>query len=138
VAVNDCRYQYKEDSMMCDAYIGYVDFDQSFQWEGGDWNGNIPKRQSPFSPGGGFRTIKARIASGEYEGKKTDWGSWVAKVTKRQIFDFVEYIHDGGKEFVPGGNYGYDWQCKAYQDLVVFVDELEDGKLYYLVACESY
>ena len=123
---------------MCDAYIGYAEFAQNFKWEGGDWNGNVPKRQSPFFPGGGFRTIKERIASGEYEGKRTDWGAWVAKVTKQQIVEFVEYIHSGGIEFVPGGKYGYDWQVKAYQDLITFVDALDDEKQYYLVASVAY
>ena len=70
--------------MMRDAYIGYVDHDQDFKWEGGNWNGNIPKRQSPFFPGGGFRMIKERIASGKYEGKQTDWGAWVAIVNKKK------------------------------------------------------
>jgi hypothetical protein len=39
-------------------------------------------------------------------------------------------------EYVVGGK--YYWQEKDYKALLDFVDSLEDGKLYSLVASESY
>lgn len=33
----------------CDVYIGRLD-DPRFSWVGGDWNGNVPTRLSPFFP----------------------------------------------------------------------------------------
>ena len=32
-----------------DAYVGRLD-DPNFHWDGGDWNGNVPHRLSPFFP----------------------------------------------------------------------------------------
>lgn len=33
--------------MYLDVYIGWLD-DPSFSWDGGDWDGNVPVRRSPF------------------------------------------------------------------------------------------
>jgi len=64
--------------MYLDVYIGRLD-DPDFKWEGGDWNGNVPRRESPFfpdSPGRErlFYTVVNRIETGRYTGKQTDWG----------------------------------------------------------------
>lgn len=66
----------------CDVYLGRLD-DLSFSWDGGGWSGNVPIRRSPFFPWAGlgyvafFRVIE-RIEEGKYDGRRTDWGGWVA------------------------------------------------------------
>jgi hypothetical protein len=58
-----------------DVYIGDLN-DPTFKWHGGDWNGNVPTRLSPFFPDGERvrRALLARIEAGTYVGKQTDWG----------------------------------------------------------------
>jgi hypothetical protein len=53
-----------------DVYIGDLN-DPSFRWDGGDWNGNVPTRLSPFFPGGDRirRVMLERIDSKANEGK---------------------------------------------------------------------
>ena len=103
-----------------DVYIGNLS-DPSFHWDGGNWSGNVPTPLSPFFPQGHTdrSVLIDRIASGAYEGKQTDWGGHVAKVTKQQIKDFIEEQYSDD-----------DW-CKdpSLQKLRHFVDSLDDRKL---------
>jgi len=85
---------------MCDEYLGRLD-DPSFHWDGGDENGNVPTRLSPFfppAPGGyqPFRKVIDRIQSGVYDGKQTDWGAWVARVTPLQVLTLIDEVYGGG------------------------------------------
>src|SRR5437870_3932645 len=88
-----------------DVYIGDLE-DPLFHWDGGNWNGNVPTRLSPFFPHGDRirRVMLERIDSKAYEGKQTDWGGYVAKVTKQQINDLIEeqyYDHEWYKHPSP-------------------------------------
>ena len=119
-----------------DAYIGDLD-DPDFKWEGGDWNGNTPPRLSPYFPPCGitpdmpFWWIKDRVESGKLVGKQTDWGAWTAKVGKKQIIGFMyEYYDHRKSNMMPHLR-------QQLEELRKFVDSLEDGKMYALVAVES-
>jgi hypothetical protein len=118
-----------------DVYIGDLS-DPSFRWDGGNWNGNVPTRLSPFFPGGDRirRVMLERIDSKAYEGKQTDWGGYVAKVTKQQIKDLIQEQygdHDWYKDPSPMPH-----MLQALQKLRDFVDSLEERKLHALVATE--
>lgn len=75
-----------------DTYIGDLD-EPVFKWEGGNWDGNLPAPIGPLFPpyrgsylfGGFFEWVK----SCRCEYRQTDWGRWVAKVTKKQIQEFI-------------------------------------------------
>ncbi|KUO78006.1 MAG: hypothetical protein APF81_17435 [Desulfosporosinus sp. BRH_c37] len=99
-----------------DVYIGYSD-DERFVWEGGEWSGNVPKRQSPFfPPKAPFRILVNKIESGVLSGKKVDWGAWATKVDKNYIELFF-------KE-----SYSDDWykNNQSYPHLIKEMDELKD------------
>jgi chorismate mutase len=118
-----------------DVYIGDLS-DPSFHWDGGNWNGNVPTRLSPFFPDGDRirLVVLERIDSEAYEGKQTDWGSYVAKVTKQQIEDLIEKQyrdHDWYKDPSPMPH-----MLQALQELRDFVDSLDEQKLHALVATE--
>jgi hypothetical protein len=118
-----------------DVYIGDLS-DPSFHWDGGDWNGNVPTRLSPFFPGGDRirRVMLERIESKAYEGKQTDWGGYVAKVTKQQIKDLIEeQYRDHGWYKDPSP---MPHMLQALQELRRFVDALDDRKQHALVATE--
>jgi hypothetical protein len=111
--------------MYLDVYIGDLD-DPDFHRDGGDWSGNIPKRKSPFSPPTEpFWTLIEKIRTGELEGKQTDWGGWVARVTKQEIQRFMADVF-GGDPCSRG----------VYTELCDFVASLDDNKQYALVASE--
>src|SRR5207237_9627937 len=116
-----------------DVYIGDLE-DPSFHWDGGNWNGNVPTRLSPFFPDGDRirHVMLKRIDSKVYDGKQTDWGGYVAKVTKQQIKDLIEekYCdHEWYKDPSPMPH-----MLQALQKLRSFVDSLNDRKLNALVA----
>ena len=118
-----------------DVYIGDLS-DPSFHWDGGNWNGNVPTRLSPFFPDGHRvrRAMLDRIDSGSYEGKQTDWGGYVAKVTKKQIKDLIKEQYgddDCHKDPTPMPH-----MVQALQELRDFVDSLDEQKLHALVATE--
>jgi hypothetical protein len=72
-----------------DVWIGRLD-DPKFHWDGGDWNGNLPRRVSPFLPTHApWYLLVRKIRNGELDGKQVDYGGFVARVTKQQIRDFV-------------------------------------------------
>ena len=120
--------------MYLDVYVGY--FDDTFDWDGYSTVGNAPKRRSPFFPSGreAFRELKRRIKEGVYEGRQVDWGAWVAKVNKQQIFDFVADM------------YAVDMTVSRARltplkgtltELLVFVENLDPTIDYALVASET-
>ncbi len=118
-----------------DVYIGDLS-DPSFRWDGGNWSGNVPVRLSPFFPEG-HRVQGAmldRISDGAYIGKQTDWGGYVAKVTKQQIKDLIEEQygdHEWYKDPSPMPH-----MLQALQKLRNFVDSLDERKLHALVTTE--
>ena len=117
--------------MYLDLYVGDLD-DPEFSWEGGDWNGNVPRRRSPFFPQArrhGYSEFIDRVSGGVYPGKQTDWGGWVAKMTPAQIRAFIAEFYP--RPLPPGSTEGPE-----LAELLAFVDRLEDGKLYALCAVE--
>jgi hypothetical protein len=121
----------------CDVYLGRLD-DPSFSWDEGDWNGNIPIRRSPFFPLAGlgyaapFRVIH-RIEEGKYDGKQTDWGGWVARVTRMEVIELIRDLHVGN------GLYTSDTSPHLKQelrDLLRYVLTLDPEETIALVASE--
>jgi hypothetical protein len=115
-----------------DAYVGRLD-DPSFHWDGGDWNGNGPHRLSPFFPSTHepvFWEVLRRIERGDYEGKQTDWGGWVAKVTKVQLLELMSDLYGARAQSL--GQRGTDHLSELQQ----FIEALADGAQYALVATE--
>jgi len=115
-----------------DVYIGYSD-DERFKWEGGDWSGNVPRRQSPFfPPKAPFDKLVDKVERGELNGKQVDWGAWAAKVDKSYIIKFFKESYDE------------DWYeenpyppfIEQMNELKKFIEELDDTKVYILVASE--
>ena len=107
----------------CSTYIGDLD-DPSFEWDGGDWNGNIPRNIGPRFPpapehyNGRFHSwvAKTRVTC-----KQTDFDGWVALVNKQQILDYIEYC------------YGADTKADL-ETLIMFVNTFDGSKQYGLVA----
>lgn len=120
---------------MLDVYIGY--FDDYFQWDNIPPEGKAPKRRSPFFPSGSkqFSELRARIESGVYEGKQTDWGSWVARVNKQQISEFIEIMYADDKSL---DNPTFSHLKKNYLELLAFVETLDPENKYALAAVEGY
>lgn len=77
-----------------DVYVGHLE-DPNFHWDDGDNSGNIPKRRSEFFPGGRdpFRLVVERIESGQYDGQKTDWAGWVARMYPAEITAFLDEVY---------------------------------------------
>jgi hypothetical protein len=123
--------------MTLDVYIGDSN-DPHFNWNGNNWNtGNTPRRMSPFfPPKAPFYELINNINTDKFDGKKTDWGGWTARVTKKQILDFIKELYANDKTYQTRGmslGHLYD----QMQELVVYVDALENDKMYLLVGAES-
>jgi len=118
-----------------DVYIGDLG-DASFRWDGGDWNGNVPVPISPFFPEGGrvWAALVDRIDDGTYDGKQTDFGGYVAKVTKQQIIQFIHEQYTNHDWYRSSGPMPHMYE--RLQELRRFVDTLDDRKQHALVATE--
>jgi hypothetical protein len=108
------------------AYIGDLS-DPKFSWDNGDWNGNRPKKISPEFPDSGI--VLDKIWK-KFKGKQVDWGTYVVKVNKEQITQFVSEIYE-----LP---YYLSFMNEAIKELIDFIANLENDKIYALVACEIY
>lgn len=114
----------------CSVYVGDLE-DPTFKWKGGDWNGNVPARLSPtFPPMRGSYNAVFHHWLGEkgIECEQTDFGGWVARVTKSQIIDFIAEAYRGGEDL--------PWVAHDLPALRRFVETLQDGHDYGLVATE--
>ena len=93
----------------------------------------------PPAPGGTmedkpfWRVIRG-IEQGRFRGRQVDWGSWEAKVSKRTIKQFVDDVYPGYESREPD-SYGPN-SPGSVEELREFVDNLEPGKQYTLVAAE--
>ena len=119
-----------------DVWIGDLD-DPHFSWDGANWDiANVPRRLSPFfPPRAPFSKLINAIEHGRFVGKQTDWGGWVAKATKAQIQEFIKEAYAEDETYErrdPVLGHLYDWM----QELLAFVNALDDEKLYALVAAE--
>ena len=116
-----------------DVYIGYSE-DTSFVWEGGDWSGNVPIRQSPFfPPKAPFRILVDKIESGELKGKQLDWGGWATIVNKHYIIKFFKESYNENWYEI---NQSYTHLIAQMDELKYFIEGLDDTKFYVLVATE--
>jgi hypothetical protein len=107
----------------CSTYIGDLD-DTSFEWDVGDWNGNIPGRigpEFPYAPKHYNAIFHEWVGISGVTSKQTDFDGWVARVNKQQILDYIEYC------------YGADVTADL-EKLLWFVNTLDDSKQYGLVA----
>jgi hypothetical protein len=118
-----------------EVYIGRLD-DSRFSWDGGNWQGNVPHRLSPYFPpvgaNGEFREVTRRIESGRYDGKQTDWSGWTARVSKTDIAELIDTLY---------ADYSQSSELRHIEtqldELRAYVEDLEDGPPYALVATES-
>jgi hypothetical protein len=130
--------------MMLDVYICGL--------SSNEWGADRNFGKTPFTPGRGdlspffpstfnrrhFGEVIDRIQNGRYEGRQVDWGSWEAVVTKKDILEFIADMYgERGKDYLAR----YDKECLSFKreqmyELLIYVDKLEDGKEYALVASE--
>ena len=121
--------------MILDVYIGRLN-DRSFKWNGGNWEGNVPRRRSPFFPDGdsAFWEVRNRINQGKLDGKQTDWGGWVARVKKTEIEAIIRDLHDANPWYQPGSPMPH--MELRLKELRTYVAGLNDYDTYALVATE--
>lgn len=114
--------------MFLDVYIGDI-ADPRFSWDDGNWEGNVPRRISPFFPDGhrAYSVLVRRIGQGMYVGKQTDWGGWVAKVSKGEIQQFLLSCLNIDVAAQPRSEHAA---------LVEFVRSLDEDRIYALVGAE--
>ncbi|MFM5229850.1 hypothetical protein ACET9H_11370 [Aeromonas media] len=114
----------------CSVYVGLLT-DRRFKWVGGDWNGNVPRSISPdFPPAREHynRVFHAWVKRSGVECKQTDFGGWVAKVTKAQIDDYVRFSYEGQEDL--------SWVAHGLPKLQAWLSELDAKTVYALVATE--
>ena len=111
--------------MMIDAYIGHFN-SPGFDFYCGNYDGNIPKRQSPLLPmaRGILDAMCKMMRNAEYEARQLDWGAWGAKMTKEQLSDFINSFY---------GNDEFD-ELPEVRD---YIQKLDADKVYLLVAYET-
>jgi hypothetical protein len=112
--------------MDVEVYVGDLQ-DPNFRWEGGDWNGNSPKRISEFfpSPRKLFAEIIDQINKKRVVGKQVDWGCWVIPLYPREI---IEFIGNHYENIRTGKN--------QVQSIKRYILNLNPNEQYALVACE--
>jgi hypothetical protein len=100
--------------------------DETFHYEGGDWNHNYPKRISVFFPKGYdlFFSVLDDIYYKRIEGKQTDWGSHTCPMYPNEILELLENY------------YKRDMGDVKVQELFQFIKQLDPYQQYGLVACE--
>lgn len=127
---------------ICTVYVGDLE-SPGFKWEGGDWEGNVPYALSKEFPS------TRRHYNGEYrdwvkekgiECCQTDFGGWVARVTKEEIEDYLHYCYADDPHYADPKK-AITWQrtdCLRGElgEILVFVETLDEKKTYALVATE--
>lgn len=123
----------------CDVYIGDLD-DPEFHWNGGDWNGNVPKPiASVFPPVGGHynECFHRWLRESGVECRQTDFGGWVCRVTPRELADYIEYCYGSDSMYTdPDKRETWKHLIDRLDKLRQVVTELDEGKQYALVAAE--
>jgi hypothetical protein len=124
---------------MAVVYIGRMD-DPDFHWDGGNWDGNVPKPITKYFPGRVFSSEKGLsefgylmhcIQTGRLEGKQTDWGGFVAPASKQVIAAFFDEIYPNGDASVP-----FPWELEELRELRVSLNELDDDGQLAIVGAE--
>ena len=124
--------------MYCDVYIGSLD-DPHFSWEGSDRASNCPRRLSPFFPPvgpgyGAFSVVISRIQKGVYDGKKVDWGGFVARATRFEIEKLINELYANQPDYGPDSK--FPQRRKQLEELKEYVRGLSTTEKYALVASE--
>ncbi len=117
-----------------DVYIGDLD-DPDFKWDGGDWNGNMPRsvvglfpklsREEP------FRQVQDLIDTGALVGKQTDWGCWVAIASREVLLQIINDWYGDEQIYLL-----FEMDTETALDIRELVSNL-DSKDYALVALET-
>ncbi len=123
---------------LLDVYIGALDGAELESVAEPRGRNAAPKRlSSSFPPPSGTRedpyyVVLRKIEHGEFAGKQTPWGAWVAKVRKGQIDQFIDEIYSGDRIVRDP-----DYMPHLYRQLThlhTFVESLEQDIDYALVA----
>ena len=117
-------------------YVGDL-ADPKFHWDGGDWNGNVPRPLGPSFPGAGFRDycrVMDIVRSGRFEGRQTDFGGWVARVTRHQLLDLLEEWYGRDPWYTDPAKMPH--QYEQLQKVRAFILSLDPNATYGLVAWE--
>ena len=104
-----------------DVYIGDLsefDFDDQRRWN----IGHAPKALSRLFPPITGSALFWAIVKGKISSQQVDWGAWVAKATKAEIIRIVEDFYHNDS-----------W---ALSKIMADIENLEEGKIYGLVASE--
>jgi hypothetical protein len=118
-------------------YIGELGPKGGLDWGGDPHIANAPKCMSPSFPPTSDRPsphnlLKDRISQGAMPGLQADWGAWATRTDKRQI---LAYCY--GAQVIAGAErLSFAHLDDQLRDLLRFVEALEEGRLYALVASE--
>lgn len=115
-------------------YIGFFhSIEQKFDYNSYDNIGNIPKRQSPYFPFATefSRLIFENIKSKKFEGKKVDYGAFVAKVNKEELFDLIKEVELNNQELMKVAKSDY-----GFENLKQYVETLNTKEEYALTFME--
>ena len=109
--------------MFIDAHIGYLD-DPDFDFFGGNPNGNIPQRISPFLPDDHKLLEKLWEMSryGDEGVRQLDWGAWGKIFSKQDLIDFLTSFYAKKVEST---------------ELMEFISGLDPNRTYVLVVYET-
>jgi hypothetical protein len=115
---------------------------KNFNWEGGDWNGNLPKRlTSAFPPVNKYSYHGAldrwvRKVGAFYA--QTDFDAYVARVTRAQILDFIEFCYGWDSSYTDPDqmlrSHGTAYLVEQLDKLKREVASLDDATEYGLVS----
>lgn len=114
---------------ICEVFVGDLD-DPTFQWEGGNWQGNIPARLSPVFPplpGNYNRAYDEWVAAAGVPSKQTDFGGHVAQVTRSQILEFIASSYRTSETLTTN---------PVIDDLLTYIEKLDGNRVYGLIATE--
>ena len=111
-----------------DAHIGLLD-GPDFNFYDGDYEGNIPKRISPFLPNAReiMSQIWKMIHNGDKNASQLDWGAVGVVYTKQQLTDFVDSFYENDYN---------DYKDRA-REIRKYIKGLDSDKPYVLVAYET-
>jgi hypothetical protein len=115
---------------VCETYVGDLDA-PPFSWDGGDWNSNCPQAISTLFPPQRSHynaAFHAFIKEHDLEFRQTDYGCWVARVTRDQIVEFIASTYEGCDDL--------PWVRETLPKIRQQVVGLNPTKLYALVARE--
>ncbi len=90
----------------------------------------------PSSPTAFFELLN-RIRSGEVQARQIDWGCWAAKMSKKNIIDFIDEVYTSSPYLreQPATNSDLVWRNRL-QELVAFVRGLPDDQ-FAVIAIEN-